>query len=189
MPDEPTVERPGPQEHWRDFSAAETTLAFRNHGMHAELLREPITPLGAHYLLIHFDIPALSAAGYELAVQGRVRHQLSLSLDDNKSRPVVTQDVTMECAGTGRSTVHPRSVYVPWDKEDIGTYRWTGTPLRPILEQAGLLSDTVEVLFTGWDRWVDLGVEHAFERSLPIAEALRDEVMVAWDANGQQLLP
>ena len=189
VPDEPTAERPGPQEHWRDFSAAETTLAFRNHGMHAELLREPITPLGAHYLLIHFDIPALSAAGYELAVQGRVRRQLSLSLDDIKSRPVVTQDVTMECAGTGRSTVHPRSVYVPWGKEDIGTYRWTGTPLRSILEEAGLLTDAVEVLFTGWDKGVDLGVEHAFERSLPIAEALRDEVMVAWDANGQQLLP
>ena len=189
VPDEPTAERPGPQEQWRDFSAAETTLAFRNHGMHAELLREPITPLGAHYLLIHFDIPALSAAGYQLAVQGRVRHQLNLSLNDIKSRPVVTQDVTMECAGTGRSTVHPRAVYVPWAKEDIGTYRWTGTPLRPILEQAGLLSDAVEVLFTGWDTGVDLGVEHAFERSLPIAEALRDEVMVVWDANGQQLLP
>ena len=69
VPDELTAERPGPQKHWRDFSAVETTLAFRNHGMHAELLREPITPLGAHYLLIHFDNPALSAAGYELAVQ------------------------------------------------------------------------------------------------------------------------
>ncbi|GAC1651707.1 MAG: hypothetical protein NVS4B3_12810 [Gemmatimonadaceae bacterium] len=189
VPDVPTASRPDPQENWRVFSAPETALAFRNHGMHAELLREPITPLGAHYLLIHFDIPRLSAERYSLAIGGRVRTPARVSLEDLKSRPALTQVVTMECAGTGRSTVRPRAVYVPWSKEAIGTYQWTGTPLRPILEQAGLLDDAVEILFTGWDTGVDLGVEHAFERSLPVAEALRDEVMLAWDANGQALLP
>ena len=189
IPDTPTAERPEPQENWRDFSAAETTLAFRNHGLQGELLREAITPLGAHYLLIHFDIPKLSAPGYQIAIGGRVRRPARISIDSLKARQMVTQVVTMECAGTGRSTVHPRSVYVPWAKEDIGTYQWTGTPLKSILEQAGLLDDAVEVLFTGWDSGVDLGVEHAFERSLPIAEALRDEVMLAWAANGQALLP
>ena len=189
IPDTPTAARPDPQANWRDFSAAETTLAFRNHGMQAELLREAVTPLGAHYLLIHFDIPKLSSAEYSVAIGGRVRTPSRLSLDAIKSRRTVTQSVTMECAGTGRSTVHPRAVYVPWAKEDIGTYQWTGTPLRSVLEEAGLLDDAVEVLFTGWDSGIDLGVEHAFERSLPIAEALRDEVMLAWGANGQPLLP
>ena len=189
VPDTPTVERPEPQTNWRDFSAAETTLAFRNHGMHAELLREAVTPLGAHYLLIHFDIPHLSATDYTVAIGGRVRTPSRVSLDALKARQTTTQAVTMECAGTGRSTVHPRAVYVPWGKEDIGTYQWTGTPLRALLEEAGLLDDAVEVLFTGWDSGIDLGVEHAFERSLPVAEALRDEVMLAWAANGQPLLP
>ncbi|MDQ3674063.1 MAG: sulfite oxidase [Gemmatimonadota bacterium] len=189
VPDVPTAERPDPQENWRVFSAPETVLAFRNHGMQSELLREPITPLGAHFLLIHFDIPRLSAENYSVAIGGRVRTRLVLPLSQLKSRPPITQAVTMECAGTGRSTMRPRAVYVPWFKEAIGTYQWTGTPLRPLLEQAGLLDDAVEVLFTGWDTGVDLGVEHAFERSLPIAEALRDEVMLAWGANGQALLP
>ena len=189
VPDVPTALRPDPQENWRVFSAPETELAFRNHGMQAELLREPITPLGAHYLLIHFDIPHLSAANYTVAIGGRVRSPSRLSLEELKSRPKMTQVVTMECAGTGRSTMRPRAVYVPWFKEAIGTYQWTGTALRPLLEQAGLLDDAVEILFTGWDSGVDLGVEHAFERSLPVAEALRDEVMLAWEANGQALLP
>lgn len=189
IPDTPTVARPDPQENWRDFSAAETTLAFRNHGMHAELLREAITPLGAHYLLIHFDIPRLSAVDYSLAIGGRVRSPRRVSLHALKARRTVTQAVTMECAGTGRATIHPRAVYVPWSKEDIGTYQWTGTPLRSLLEEAGVLEDAVEVLFTGWETGIDLGVEHAFERSLPIAEAMRDEVMVAWGANGHPLLP
>lgn len=189
VPDAPTAERPDPQQNWRVFSAPETILAFRNHGMQSELLREPITPLGAHFLLVHFDIPRLSAENYSVAIGGRVRTPVVLPLSQLKSRATITQAVTMECAGTGRSTMRPRAVYVPWFKEAIGTYQWTGTPLRPLLEQAGLLDDAVEVLFTGWDTGVDLGVEHAFERSLPVAEALREEVMLAWAANGQALLP
>ncbi len=185
----PTAERPPPEENTRFFSQEETTLAFRNHGMQAELLDRPITPLGAHYLLIHFDIPDLQKQDYALAVGGRVRTPLEVGLDELKSRPSTTQVVTMECAGTGRSTMSPRAIYVPWKYEAIGTYEWVGTPLRPLLEEAGLLDDAVEILFTGWDTGVDLGVEHAFERSLTVEEALRDGVMLAWEANGQPLLP
>lgn len=187
--DTPTAERPPPQQDWRDFSASEVELAFRCHGMQAEFLREPITPLGAHFLLIHFDVPRLDARGYSVALGGHVRRPRHVALHELQRRHVITQAVTLECAGTGRSTMRPRSIYVPWFREAIGTYRWTGTPLRPLLEQAGLLDGAREVLFTGWDTGVDLGVEHAFERSLPLEEALRDEVMLAWEANGQPLLP
>lgn len=189
VPDTPTPVRPDPQQASHVFSAPETVLAFRNHGMQAELLSEPITPLGCHYVLVHFDIPKLRANGYSVAIDGRVRHPMRLMLDEIRSMPKIIQAATMECAGTGRSTLHPRAVYVPWFKEAIGTYQWGGTRLRPLLERAGLLDDAVEILFTGWDSGIDLGVEHAFERSLPVAEALRDEVMLAWEANDQTLLP
>ncbi|MGH1574364.1 molybdopterin-dependent oxidoreductase [Methylobacterium sp. P31] len=183
------MKRPIPQARWQDFSEAETLLGFRNHGMFAEVLREPITPLGAHYLLIHFDVPQLSDENYTLTIAGRVRTPLQIGLGELKTRPSVTQLVTMECAGTGRILLKPRPVYVPWADAAAGTYRWTGTPLRPLLEQAGLLDDAVEILFSGWDTGVDLGIEHAFERSLPVADALRPEVMLAWAANDQPLLP
>lgn len=78
---------------------------------------------------------------------------------------------------------------MPWSDGAIGTYQWIGTPLRPLVEQAGLLGDAVEIVFTGWDTGVDLGIEHAYERSLPVADALHPEVMLAWAANGQTLLP
>jgi DMSO/TMAO reductase YedYZ molybdopterin-dependent catalytic subunit len=189
IPAMPTAKRPEPQRNWLDFSRAETDLAFRNHGMLAELLREPITPLGAHYLLVHFDIPRLSDENYAVAIGGRVRSPTQVTLGDLKGRQAVSQVVTMECAGTGRSTLNPRPVYVPWSDGAIGTYQWIGTPLRPLLEQAGLLGDAKEILFTGWDTGVDLGVEHAFERSMPVEDALHPEVMLAWAANGQPLLP
>ena len=189
IPGTPTARRPSPQNNWLDLSRPETELAFRNHGMLTELLREPITPLGAHYLLVHFDIPRLSEDNYTVAIGGRVRNPAQIALSDLKQRQAVAQVVTMECAGTGRATLDPRPVYVPWSDGAIGTYQWIGTPLRPLLEQAGLLGDAVEIVFTGWDTGVDLGIEHAFERSLPVADALHPGVMLAWAANGQSLLP
>src|SRR5687768_13213487 len=58
-PVEPTPDRPPPSSTL--FSHAETRLAFRNHGMHFELLDRPITPVASHFQLIHFDIPTLAA--------------------------------------------------------------------------------------------------------------------------------
>src|SRR5205823_13825497 len=44
----------------------ELQLAARNHGLPLEALREPITPVGLHYLLIHFDIPQVDVSQWEL---------------------------------------------------------------------------------------------------------------------------
>ena len=189
VPDVPTAERPPPQAYWRSISDPELDLAFRCHGMMPEFLADDVTPLGVHYLLNHFAIPALDADGYAVAIGGKVANPRKVPLAELQGRPTLTQAVTMECAGTGRRTLSPRPVYVPWDKECIGTYQWTGTPLAPLLQEAGIDPSAVEVLFSGWDSGVDLGVEHAFERSLPIADAMRAEVMLAWAANGQPLLP
>jgi DMSO/TMAO reductase YedYZ molybdopterin-dependent catalytic subunit len=183
----PTPDRPPPADDLATYE--EVILAFRNHGFHLEMFREPITPLGSHYLLIHFDIPKLSATNYSITVGGRVQTPLTLTLESLKARPNVKQPSIMECAGTGRSYAHPRAIYVPWFNEPIGCYEYTGTPLAPILQQAGLLEDAVEVVFTGHDNGVDLGTRHNFERALPIDEAMRDGVILAWDANGQPLLP
>ena len=116
----------------------ELALAARNHGMPLEGLRYDITPVGMHYLLIHFDIPALDADTWAIEVGGRVTRPLTLSIDDLRSRPAVSMPVTMECAGNGRARLDPRPHSQPWIDEAIGTATWTGTPLSPILEEAGL---------------------------------------------------
>ena len=65
-----------------DISLEELQLAARNHGMPLEVLREPITPVGLHYLLVHYDIPAIDPATWRLEIGGAVNRPLSLSLDD-----------------------------------------------------------------------------------------------------------
>jgi DMSO/TMAO reductase YedYZ molybdopterin-dependent catalytic subunit len=171
------------------FTREEVGLALRNPGMPLEGLRYPITPTGMHYLLIHFDIPFLDPTTYELSIMGRVRNPLKLTLSDLKARPALTMPVTMECAGNGRAHLSPRPISAPWHEEAVGCAEWTGTPLRPILEEAGVLDDAVEILFTGYDRGIDQGVEQDYERSLPLEEAMRDEVILAYGMNGRPLDP
>lgn len=187
VPPKPTPDRPPPSNDLITYE--EARLCFRCHGMHLELIDRPITPVGSHFQLIHFDIPTLSDRGFTVQVKGRVHRPLTLSLSDLKRRKRVKQPSIMECAGTGRSYAHPRAIYVPWFNEDIGVFEYTGTPLGPILREAGLLEDATEVVFTGHDEGYDLGVRHNFERALPIDEAMLDGVILAWEANGQPLPP
>src|SRR5829696_7970433 len=92
------------------ITAAELRLAARNHGLPLEALRHPITPAGLHYLLIHYDIPAVDPAAWRLEVGGAVGAPASLSLEDLRALPAVTLPVTMECAGNGRALMAPRPI-------------------------------------------------------------------------------
>jgi sulfane dehydrogenase subunit SoxC len=167
-----------------DVTADELRLAARNHGLPLETLRDPITPAGLHYLLIHYDIPAVDAAAWRLQIDGAVARPLTLSLDELRARhDSVTKPVTLECAGNGRALLAPRPLSQPWLTEAIGTAEWTGVPLAPVLEEAGLRDDAVEILFTGSDRGLEGGVEQRYQRSLPIAEALGPDALLAYEMN------
>jgi sulfane dehydrogenase subunit SoxC len=171
------------------ISLEELQLAARNHGLPLEALRHDVTPLGLHYLLTHFDIPSVDAAVWKLEVGGSVARTLSLSLDELKTRPAVTRPVTLECAGNGRALYAPRVLSQPWLQEAVGTAEWTGTPLTSVLDEAGAADHAVEVVFTGLDRGIQGEVEHLYERSLPLEEARREEVILAYAINGQPLPP
>lgn len=167
----------------------ELGLAHRNHSLHLEGLRHDVTPVGMHYLLIHFDIPAASEAAWTVSVDGMVGHPLALSIADLRARPRVTVPVTMECAGNGRARLTPRPVSQPWLEGGVGTAEWTGTPLAPILAEAEIADDAVELVFTAADRGVQGDVEQDYQRSLTVAEASGADVLLAYEVNGQPLPP
>jgi sulfane dehydrogenase subunit SoxC len=167
----------------------ELGLSGRNHSLPLEALRHDVTPIGLHYLLIHFDIPRVDEEAWRLEVGGRVGHRLSLTIADVKARPARTMPVTLECAGNGRALFEPRPLSQPWLSGAVGTAEWTGTPLAPLLEEAGLDPEAQEIVFTGLDRGIQGDAEHAYERSLPVEEALRDEMLLAYEINGLPLPP
>jgi DMSO/TMAO reductase YedYZ molybdopterin-dependent catalytic subunit len=169
-------------------SAEELQLAARNHGMPLEALRWPVTPLGLHYLLIHYDIPAVDPARWRLEVGGAVNRELSLSLEDLRALPSVTRAVTMECAGNGRARLEPHVVSQPWLLEAVGNAEWTGVAVADVLGLAGVGDGALEVLFTGLDRGVEGGVEQSYARSLAVGDAL-DGPLLAYAVNGEPLPP
>jgi sulfane dehydrogenase subunit SoxC len=167
----------------------ELALATRNHGMPLEALRYDVTPPGLHYVLTHFDIPAVDPATWRLEIGGAVERPLSLAFDDLVRRPAVTARVLLECAGNGRARYVPRPVSQPWLLEAVGMAEWTGTPLAPLLAEAGISPDAVDVAFTGADHGIERGVEQDYVRGLPLAEAQRPEALLVWAMNGAPLLP
>jgi sulfane dehydrogenase subunit SoxC len=169
------------------ITPAELRLAARNHGLPLEALRYPITPAGLHYLLIHYDIPAVAPDAFRLELTGAVERPLSLSLDELRSRERVALPVTFECAGNGRALLAPRPLSQPWLTEAVGTAEWAGTPLRPLLDEAGVRPEAVEALFTGLDRGVEGGVPQAYERALALADTAN--ALVAYEMNGSPLPP
>jgi DMSO/TMAO reductase YedYZ molybdopterin-dependent catalytic subunit len=169
------------------ITAAELRLAARNHALPLEALRYDITPAGLHYLLIHYDIPAVDAAVFRLEVAGAVERPLSLTLDELRARERVSMPVTFECAGNGRAFLQPRPLSQPWLTEAVGTAEWGGTPLAPLLDEAGVRPGAIEALFTGLDNGVEGGTRQAYERSLPLPDA-RDALLV-YEMNGAPLPP
>jgi len=169
------------------YTLEEVALGFRNSGMPLEALRHEVTPAGLHYSLIHFDIPQVDARAWRLQVGGLVERPLALSLDELRGMRARTLRVTMECAGNGRAQVSPRYPSVPWVEEGVSTAEWTGVSLAEVLKAAGLRSNVSDIVFEGADRGIDRNVEHAFARSLAPAEAMHEDVLLAWAMNGEPL--
>jgi DMSO/TMAO reductase YedYZ molybdopterin-dependent catalytic subunit len=167
----------------------ELRLAARNHAMPLEALRWPITPVGLHYLLVHYDVPLVEAAEWRLTIGGAVGRTVVLTLGDLQARPRVELTATMECAGNGRALLEPRPISQPWLSEAVGTARWTGVSLAELLEEAAPGADAVDVVFTGLDEGVEGAVEQRYERSLPLAEALESGAVLAYEMNGAPLPP
>ena len=171
------------------ISADELQLAARNHGMPLEALRWDITPPGLHYLLIHYDIPAIDPSTFQLVIDGLVDTSLSLDLAALRSLPQISAIVTLECAGNGRAQLLPRPVSQPWLTEAVGTARWTGASLSSLLQEAGVADGAVDVVFTGADHGIERGFEQDYQRALPLIEAMGEDVMVAYEMNGAPLPP
>ena len=165
----------------------ELRLAARNHAMPLEALRWSLTPVGMHYLLVHYDVPLVDPAEWRLELSGAVGTSLSLSLDDVRARPAVDVTVTMECAGNGRALLEPRPLSQPWLTEAVGTARWRGVPLADLLHEARPADDVVDVVIGGLDRGVEGGIEQVYARSLPLAEALSSGAVLAYEMNGDPL--
>jgi DMSO/TMAO reductase YedYZ molybdopterin-dependent catalytic subunit len=169
-------------------------VVHRAHPLNAEtsvraLMGGVAMPNARFYIRNHFQIPNLNSAHYRLAVGGRVRRKLSLSLRDLMQMPSQTFFATLECAGNGRTNFDPPIPGEKWAFGAVSTAEWTGVPLKAVLDRAGIESSAREVLFSGADRGTvedSAGTIH-FERSLRVDEAGDSGAILAYVMNGEPL--
>jgi DMSO/TMAO reductase YedYZ molybdopterin-dependent catalytic subunit len=151
-------------------------------------LRSTTTATASSYVRTNFGVPALAGA-HEILIHGAVKREHRVTIAQLESMPQQSISATMECAGNDRLGLQPLPVGEPWRHGALSTMTWSGVPLREVLRAAAPLDDVVEVLFTAADAGPrdDAEGDVRFARSLPIAQALRPETLVALRMNGAPL--
>ena len=145
----------------------------------------PFTPPEQFFTTQHYGHPTVDMAAYRLKVSGMITTPLTLTLDDLKKMNGRDVIVGFECSGNS-----PRLV-----QGFAGNGKWTGIPLKSVLDQAGVHKDAREFVFFGADKGQEeiewrtqkFTVEQQFGRSLNREQALSGEPFLAWALNGQPL--
>lgn len=144
----------------------------------------PFTPPDKFFTTQHYGHPTVDPTTFKLKISGLVNTPKDLSLDDLKKLGTTDLVVGFECSGN-RGPLNGLS----------GNGRWTGVPLRTLLNSAGVKAGARDVVFFGADhgeeevewRTEKYKIDYHFGRSVPREKALSAEPFVAWALNGAPL--
>ncbi|WP_053361726.1 sulfite oxidase [Bacillus sp. FJAT-27251] len=164
--------------------------------LHPENLESPIhflrgfsTPANYFYRRNHFSYPELSQSSLWIQIGGLVSSPAFLHFNDLLAMPAKSLLVPLECAGNKRAHFSPKVPGEQWEEGAISQGKWTGVPLRYILERAGVLQNGKEVVFEGADfgKKEDIDEVISFKRSLPLEKAMHPDTLIAYQYNDQPL--
>lgn len=144
----------------------------------------PFTPKDQFFTTQHYGHPEIDPAAFRLKISGLVDRPLSLSLAELRKMRSTDLVFGFECSGNRRPLQGLSS-----------NGRWTGVPLRAVLDQAGVKAQAREFVFFGADhgeeevdfRGTITKVDQQFGRSLSREKALSSEPMLAYAMNGDPL--
>jgi Sulfite oxidase and related enzymes len=94
--------------------------------------------------------------------------------------------MVLECSGNRREYFEPKVYGEQWKDGAISQGVWKGVPLKRLLEMVGVGKSAKEVVFIGHDKGPRTDMEGIFNfaRSLPIEEALQQDILIACELNG-----
>jgi sulfite oxidase len=143
-----------------------------------------ITPYELFFVRNNYDGAEIDPAQYVLKVAGEVDNPLALRLDDLRRMEQVTQTITLECAGNGRSFHRPRASGIQWEYGAVGTAEWKGVRLADVLRMARPRAGGRHVVPNGNDA-PPTPQAPDFIRSHPLWKAMDPHTMIALEMNGQ----
>jgi DMSO/TMAO reductase YedYZ molybdopterin-dependent catalytic subunit len=155
------------------ISTAGVTLPIR----HFEAARETepmlkpgtmITSIADFYKLEIGHVPAINADPkyWKLLVTGLVEKKAFFTYEDITSLPSITSMRTLKCIGD------------PIGTEQMSNAMWKGAPLHVLLQKAGVKPEAKVVVFRCADR---------YHTAIPIADAMREDALLAYKMNGVPL--
>ena len=157
-----------------------------------EFLDDPITPTSRHFIRNN-GLPPEDAdpSTWTLTVDGLVDSSMELTIADLKSQfEVVTMALTIECGGNGRAFFDPPAKGNQWTYGAVACSEWTGVRLKDVLEKAGVQSNVVYTAHYGADGHLSGDPEKLpISRGVPIAKAMTDNILIAFEMNGEALHP
>src|SRR4051794_35477046 len=107
---------------------------------------------------------------------------MTLTLVDVKARPRQEVTFTLECSGNNGLQFLTGAVV---------NATWTGTPLAPLLQAAGILDQGIEVVVfgsdTGTEEVRDIKMPQHFARSLSVPDAMDANNLLRYEMNGEPL--
>jgi DMSO/TMAO reductase YedYZ molybdopterin-dependent catalytic subunit len=164
---------------WLDQPAANPDPVGIQTQLVWEELDSWITPNDKFFSISHFNRPTIDEKMWSLEIGGLVKKPLKLTLADIKARPRQEVVFTVECSGN-----HGFDFFTG----GIGNARWAGTPLAPILQEAGVLDNGIEVVFFGTDSGEvtirDIKMQQDFARSMSLADAMSPNNLLCYEMNG-----
>nr|WP_269809477.1 molybdopterin-dependent oxidoreductase [Kineosporia rhizophila] len=115
------------------------------------------------------SVPKITTDDWKLRIHGMVGKELTLDFDDLLARPMVEHDITMTCVSNEVGG------------QLVGTARWLGVELAPLLREAGVDPDSDQLVGTSIDG-MTIGT--------PVSAVLDGRAaMLAIAMNGEPLLP
>ena len=156
------------------------------------LLDDPTTPTSRHFIRNNGIPPVdVDPGNWTLRVDGLVDNPSTLSIADLRSRfEVVTMALAMECGGNGRAFFNPPAKGNQWTYGAVACSEWTGVRLRDVLDAAGVQPGVVYTAHFGADTHLSGAADKLpISRGVPIAKAMTDNVLIAFEQNGGPLHP
>lgn len=158
----------------------------------AHLLDDAITPTNRHFIRNNGIIPTdTSAEGWMLTIDGMVDQPMEMSIDDLRNNfEVASMALLLECGGNGRAFFDPPASGNQWTYGAVGCSEWTGVRLKDVLEAAGVQNGVVYTGHFGADIHLSGDPDLSpLSRGMPIEKAMTDDVLIAFEMNGQPLHP
>jgi len=153
----------------------------------AHLLDDKVTPNSRMFIRNNGLIPKeIEEKNWTLTIDGEsVKEVRSFTLEELKSNfKTHSYQLTLECGGNGRSEFDPPAKGNQWTVGAVHCAKWTGVRLKDVLNEVGIREDAVYIGYHARD--VHLSGDSSKEpisRGVPIAKALQDETLIAFEMN------